>query len=365
MIVSKSSLVRMILGALLCLAATPSRAEEIPPLSIPGRSSLEGSSLLPVENQPLLQANGWRRAFWVAFDEGKDSLGLLAQKSGDNSWELKAVSFTAPQPEIDDAEALARKNGFVYIVGSHFGKKDGKLKAARQFVARFREDAIQPQSLTVPLEVRLDGFKLHRLLNDGLVKQKIDLIDRGAGEKAEFIEKTRKSDEPGSDNVRESDRALNIEGATFLPTGQLALGLRYPVTRKGEPLVVVLDGVEALFQDQLPKVVAVWILSGAGTPKTLRGFRELQFAGGEMQAILGSIERDPGKSPLLKDHPGADAVTSEHRAFKVPGLGKTLVDSRAIRNLARAANVEGVWVDADGDWYLFDEDAVRVRHEVR
>jgi hypothetical protein len=44
-------------------------------------------------------------------------------------------------------------------------------------VARFREDAVQGQSLKVELEVRRDDFELHRLLNDALVKRNIDLID--------------------------------------------------------------------------------------------------------------------------------------------------------------------------------------------
>ncbi len=357
----------IVLWALLCVSTlpAPSRAEELT-AKIPGRESHEGSSLLKVENAPLLQANGWKRAFWIAFDEGKagSPLGLLGQKKTDGQWELKEVGLDS-QPKIDDAEALARKGGFIYLVGSHFGKKKGTLEAARQFVVRFRESDVQGTSPAVHLEVRLDAFKLHRLLNDALAQQQVALIDRGPNEKKEYIEKTRTSGEPGKDQVLESDRALNIEGATFLDSGQLALGLRYPVTKQGEPLVLVLDDADALFQDKLPKVVAIWVLQGAGTPAQLRGLRALDTSGGEIQAIVGSIERSSPESPLLKDHPGADQVTSEHRAFTVPAMAAKAVDSRLVRALAPAGNVEGVSADdCCGDWYLFDGEAqVHVRHE--
>lgn len=368
--VSKASLktvVRIALWALLCIAAmpAPSRAQEFT-ASIPGRPSHEGSSLLKVENAALLQANGWRRAFWVAFDEGKDGspLGLLFQKHAGGEWGLREVPLTK-QPQIDDAEALARKGDFIYLVGSHFGKKKGKLDGDRQFVARFRESEVQGTSPAVDLEVRRDDFELHRLLNNALAQQNVALIERGPKEKEDYIEKTRMSNEPGKDKVLENDRALNIEGATFLDSGQLALGLRYPVTNQGEPLVLVLDDADALFQGKLPRVVAIWILRGAGTPAQLRGIRALESAGGEIQAIIGSIERSAAEIPvILKDHPGADQVTSEHRAFTVPALQAKTVESRLVRGLAPARNVEGVWADGCDDWYLFDEELlVRVLNE--
>jgi hypothetical protein len=97
----------------------------------------------------------------------------------------------------------------------------------------------------------------------------------------------------------------------------------------------------------------------------LRGIRALDTSGGEIQAIVGSIERSSPESPILKDHPGADLVTSEHRAFTVPAMSAKTVAPRLVRALAPAGNVEGVSVDdCCGDWYLFDGEAqVRVHHE--
>jgi hypothetical protein len=364
---SFTTAVRIVLCALLCVSAAvaPSQAEEIT-AKIPGRKSHEGSSLLRVENAPLLRANGWKRAFWVAFDEGKTGspLGLLGQRNDDSKWELREVSLTPrdDQSRIDDTEALARKGGFIYLIGSHFGKKKGTLEAIRQFVARFRESEVQGASPEAHLDIRRDDFQLHRLLNDALAQRNVDLITRGTSEENNYIKKTQESGESGRDRVKKDDRALNIEGATFLESGQLALGLRYPVTSQGEPLVLVLDDVDALF----PKVVAVWSLRGAGSPTRLHGIRALESAGGEIQAIVGSIERTSPESPLLKDHAGADQITSEHRAFTVPALGETSVNTRLVRDLAPAGNVEGLWVDDCGDWYVFDEDEqVHVRREVR
>lgn len=366
---------RIALGALLCASAvsSSSRAEEPTVLASPSRSSYEGSSLLKVENAALLQANHWKRAFWMAFDEGDQGtpLGLLGQKEVGGAWEVKEVAITprAGRPKIDDTEALARKGGFIYLVGSHFGKKKGELEAARQFIARFREDEAAGTSPAVDLDVRRDDFALHRLLNDGLSQRKIGLIDRGPHEQAEYIEKTRKSGEPGADRVLQGDRALNIEGATFLDSGQLALGLRYPVTQQGDPLVVVIDNVETFFQQnpsekKLPAVTTVWILHATSAPVRLRGLRELNSSGGEIQAIVGSIERASDKNPvILQDHPGAETVTSEHWAFTVPAAGALVVEARRVRDLAPDRNVEGVTVDGGDDWYLFDEEKVRVRRE--
>ncbi|MFL6259368.1 MAG: hypothetical protein ACJ76Y_06610 [Thermoanaerobaculia bacterium] len=325
-----------------------------------------------MENAPLLQANDWKRAFWVALDEGDGSkkgspLGLLGQKNS-GKWELLEVRLTsrADRLKVDDTEALARKGGFIYLVGSHFGKKKGKLDPARQFLARFHESEAQGKSPAVDLEVLRDDFRLHRLLNDALAERKVDLIDRGAHEAEEYIEATRKSGEPGTDNVRKGDRALNVEGATFLDSGELALGLRYPVTKKGEPLILVLDDADALFQKKLPKVTAVWILRAANAPARVRGIRALDSSGGEIQAIVGSIERASDESPILKDHPGADKVTSEHWAFSVPSKEAKAVDSRRVRDLAPSGNVEGVAVDdCGGEWYVLDEpEQILVRHEV-
>jgi len=97
---------------------------------------------------------------------------------------------------------------------------------------------------------------------------------------------------------------------------------------------------------------------------SLLHLRELASSAGEIQAIVGSIERTSAESPILKDHPGADQVTSEHWAFAVPATKAKVVKARRVRDLAPTGNVEGVAVDDDdGDWYLFDEDLVRVRHE--
>jgi hypothetical protein len=129
---------------------------------------------------------------------------------------------------------------------------------------------------------------------------------------------------------------------------------------------VVLDNADAFFQpNKFPKVVAVWILRGAGTPTQLRGIREINSGNGEIQAIVGSIERFSPESPILKDHPDADKVLSEHRAFTAPAMEAKAIDARLVRDLAPAGTVEGVSVDDCGDWYLFDEDdQVHVRHEV-
>jgi hypothetical protein len=45
--------------------------------------------------------------------------------------------------KTEDAESVARHDGWVYVFGSHFGGKGGPLQPKRGFVARFREADVE------------------------------------------------------------------------------------------------------------------------------------------------------------------------------------------------------------------------------
>jgi hypothetical protein len=138
------------------------------------RGGNEASDLLPVANAALLAAHGWDRGFWTVLDEGfaEDSIAIIGHRAGDDGWEVRALACRAGDQatRTTDAEACARHDGWVYVVGSHFGSKDGPLQPKRAWLARFEEEAIDAAvtETEVELEIRRNQFRLHRLINDAL-----------------------------------------------------------------------------------------------------------------------------------------------------------------------------------------------------
>jgi len=96
--------------------------------------------------------------------------------------------------KTEDAEAITldESTGYVYILGSHFGSKDGPLQPKRGFVARFREADVGhvTEDPTMELEVSRQSFALHRLINNALQEAGPDLIPLGEQSYKALIEGT-------------------------------------------------------------------------------------------------------------------------------------------------------------------------------
>jgi hypothetical protein len=146
---------------------------------------------------------------------------------------------------------LARHDGWVYVFGSHFGSKTGPLRPRRAFIARFAE-AERPV-----LQVVRHRFALHRAVNEAL---------RGLTQDGHprvhtlFIEEAlRRGQAKSKQWVRDlqlGDHPINVEGAAFTAAGTVLLGLRWPVSVAGEPLIVEVAGVPEMFGGQ-PRPLAV------------------------------------------------------------------------------------------------------------
>lgn len=299
----------------------------------------EASDLLRVHDPALLDELKARAAFWTVLDEGpvEDCLALLVQ-GHDGAWEAKHVRADAGDHagRTEDAEALAYHDGFVYVLGSHFGKKKGPLKARRAFIARFRE-SVKPR-----LEISRNPFALHRKINDA--------IARIAGSPAEevhakFIAATRqraiKRGRPWADQLVPGDHPVNIEGAAFTRSGTLLLGLRWPVSADGEPLIVEIA--------RTMEVEGVHRLVGVGRgPLGVRALSARED--GTFDVIVGSIDALDKGSVLLDAHPEARETTCRHYRFR---LGE---NPYLVRDLAPLHHVEGV-SELDGEpLYVTDEE---------
>ena len=68
-----------------------------------------------------------------------------------------------------------------------------------------------------------------------------------AGSSRETVTRGASREKSGSTRLAPGDLPLNVEAAAFTPAGTLLLGLRFPVTDKGEPILVEIAGVEGMF----------------------------------------------------------------------------------------------------------------------
>jgi len=329
----------------------------------------EASDLLPVHEPGLLAAEGWDLACLTALDEGRveDCVALLGHDAGaplGEGWSSHRLHFTprGDDGRTEDAEALALRDGVVYVVGSHFGGKEGPLQARRHFLARFAQDELEDgvRGARPPLEVARTRFRLHRAINDALAASGLALFALGPRAHEAFIAETIRRGEEGEKRwrgrVRPDDLPVNIEGAAFRPDGTLLLGLRFPVTADGHPLLVELPDVDALFanEDAPPDCGRVWSFPEIGSPAAPTGVRALHHSGGDRyQLIAGSLDAEGKDSALLESHPEGARARSAHWQVQLGGEAPVQV-----HDFGALGRVEGVADGPDGHaLYVVDEEA--------
>ncbi|HSK95777.1 MAG TPA: hypothetical protein VK891_04090, partial [Euzebyales bacterium] len=260
----------------------------------------EASGLETFFNQRVLADHEWDVAFWAVLDDVdvREAIGVIGHRFGeplDRGWSAERLHATTPEElgKTEDAEAVCHHRGWVYVFGSHFGKKAGPLQRKRQFVARFDEDGVVDAfgGDPVELEVRHTGLHdgLHRVINDALAERGVDLLAPGPKVRAAFCETD--DDRPDDMRPRDGDQPINIEGAEFLADGTAFLGLRWPVTADGRPLVIAMAGIPEWFEDgDLPRVSAVHVVDAVGDGGTLAGVRDLSIATGRLHVVTGNID---------------------------------------------------------------------------
>ncbi len=316
------------------------------------------------EASGLLAAAGSGEAYWSVLDEQRveDSIVLIGRSgTAPGGWHLERMTgrFRAPDLRTSDGEALARHDGFVYVVGSHFGSEDDGLQARRAFVARFREaDVVERPGARVDLDVWRSPFALHRLINDALRERAIALFPISDDARRAFIEATRAD---GHDDVIAGDWPLNVEGAAFRSDGSLLVGLRAPVSAAGEPLVVELGGFAAAFPpgSELPPVTRIWILERVGSPTSPAGIRDLEVEpdGEALSVITGCMDRE-----LLRRGDREQTPEFKHWTVSLPrgGAGGSLTPTLVQSFPAELQRLEGVARRPDGGYVYMTDDEDRI-----
>ena len=334
----------------------------------------EASDLCRAFTPEVLARHGWDRAFVTVLDEASaaESMALLLHAAGsplDEGWEARRVhaDATGGAGRTEDAEACARRGGYVYLLGSQFGKKAGPLSARRSWIARVSEGSLEEAATggRAQLEIARLRFGLHRAVNDALAAASVTVLELGPGGRSSYIDATVAiGEEKGkrwAGRVARNDHPINVEAADFRADGRLLLGLRYPVTAAGQPLLVEVQDPEALFTDPdaLPRCGAVWWLEDAGSAAEPVGFRALDSQGADaFDAVVGDLDAANKSATVLEDHPQGGRAASEHRRFSLPGSGSGgPVRSELVHHFGDVRRVEGVTVDREGHaHYVIDEE---------
>ncbi|MDP8926590.1 MAG: DUF4185 domain-containing protein [Actinomycetota bacterium] len=333
----------------------------------------EASGLLTVENDALLEAHGWEFALWVVLDEGgiEDCIAVLGHERGTDlseGWEIVRLHATlaGDDAKTEDAEAITRHDGWVYVFGSHFGSKSGPLQPKRGFVARFREDEVAhaTHNQAVEIEVSRESFVLHRLINDALKADGPQTIPLGPNSYEALIEETRKRGEEKKKRweglVCDDDLPLNFEEAAFGEDGSLLLGLRFPVAADGRPIIVELSGIERLFEpgDRLPEVKGFWVVDAVGRDGEMAGVRDLAIVDEELHLVTGNVDSRDKQSVLIQDYPGGrNTVATHFRCSLPPDRHSGSLGAEFVREFPNLPRVEGIAITEEGRFfYVTDED---------
>src|ERR1700742_397122 len=144
----------------------------------------EASDLAVVPDGALAR---YDQTFVTVLDEGtiEQSIAVLGHRGADVTagWDAVRLSFAAGDEagRTEDAEACDFWGGQLYVLGSHFGSKDGPLEARRAWSARLRtaDLAAAVEGSKPPIEIARNRFGLHRAVNDRLREADVALRELG------------------------------------------------------------------------------------------------------------------------------------------------------------------------------------------
>jgi hypothetical protein len=328
----------------------------------------EASGLLTIENEPLLESHDWEYGFWVVMDEAEaeDCVGAIGHRRGagiDEGWEIDRLHaeprFIGSKGETEDAESVARHDGWVYVFGSQHGGKRGPINPEEAWVARFREEDVDHafEDPAVEMEIARTDLVLHRIINDALKEKGPELLPQGATTYEAFVTQSRE-EEGLEDLVHEGDVTINIEGAAFREDGSLLVGLRYPLEVEGCPILVDVEGIDRLFETgEDPTVTGFTWIDAVGRDGTVAGVRDLAIVGEELHVVTGNIDSKQKGSVVLEDNPGGRDTVATHFRCELPEAGSSgFLEAEFVREFPNLPRVEGIAITGDGGFfYVTDE----------
>ena len=181
---------------------------------------------------------------------------------------------------------------------------------------------------------------------------------------AATIRRGKKENKKWAGLVREDDYPINIEGAAFRESGTLLLGLRFPTTAEGRPILVELEGIARLFDPDgaLPEVRGFWTADAVGKGGEMAGVRDLALLktgeGEELHLVTGNVDSRDKQSVLIQDYPGGRETVATHFHCVLPeDAHSASLTAEFVREFPSLPRVEGMSVTPEGrTYYVTDED---------
>ncbi len=314
----------------------------------------EVSALSPVTDPSLAAGLRAERAWWLAHDEGGlDSVvSLLCWSDGDDPWSIEPVRLLGDDT-VTDAEALTTADGYVFVVGSGFVGPDDRLDERRSFILRVRESDVAAASNDGGFEasaytMRL-GPRLMTSIHEAILRAEVELLATDGD-----IVEALAEDHPGP-----ATSPINIEGAAFC-ADDLVIGLRWPVTSAGHPILAIIHDARPLLTEPTPSAdrlleleMSVQIIDAVGSTRRPAGVRGLGNS-----SVHRSVELLVGPT----DRQMADDKVKSAAAAHV----RLAIDSGSVEDVQRFEGfrkVEGLAPSPAGDtpswmYALDDDDAI-------
>lgn len=325
----------------------------------------EASGICPIDSEKALSAKDWDLGFWVVLDEAavEDAIIAVGRCADGSGWQAERLPVAGNgHPPTDDGEDCVRIGEWIYVLGSHYGSKEGPLERERQYVARFRE--AQLGDGRVDLQVAQTEFRLHELINDALDAADLELFPLAPDTRGALVGDAAAGEREAAgeleDHLDYEQLPINIEGCAIRPdNGGVLLGLRFPTSADGHPLLVELDDLAALFEGGLPTAKGVWEVRGVGSrwvPAGVRGMADGED--GSIELLTGNLDSAGKGSVLIDAHPEAALARSAHFRLRLPGnrRGGT-IEAEPVREFPGMMRVEGVAHDPVGrTFYVIDEE---------
>lgn len=312
----------------------------------------EASGLAPITSPDVLRSLGAGEAWWLVHDEGGLEEMVSAVVFGDDGQPtLIAADLAVDEAAaVTDAEAIVRCGEQMLILGSAFVDGDGRLDHRRAFIARFAESSI---------EVHGDDRGRPTLRGSADVLMLGSAWVERVAAKVQADHELIRPAKPGKRRPG-AEELINIEGAAVVDDA-LVLGLRWPVTVDGHPVMAIIESARPVLESLrwtdetasslLALPVTVRSIPEAGTVKRPAGIRAMSTGPGVDRAV--HVVTGPTERLLI--HGGAKAAPLHHlRVDLDTGRSTTLETLEGYRKVEGLAPVSGGrWIYA-----LDDDDAV-------
>ncbi|MBD3887292.1 DUF3616 domain-containing protein [Phormidium tenue FACHB-886] len=286
----------------------------------------DASAILKMTSQFLvLNDEDQETTFFRLFDFSQGGTPVLAPVLPTDK-----LQIDPRHPEID-FEGLAQIDDVYFAIASHSRNKNFKPRASRKNLVAFRwqSEAANPILVLGSLKTLVPTLETELKATEGIRLAEID---------------------PAKDpKQKDGDGGLSIEGISALPNGNLLIGLRSPTNPSTNPqtprqaiAVELVDPLQSVTTNQATLgSVYLWQFNGAG-------IRDLHYDEAHHQILI--LSGPPGAGDPFQ------LWTWDGKATSHPTQVQDLAHAEAIAPiLAEGSAPEGITIDHDQLWVVFDE----------